>query len=149
MVNDIYNRKVKSMSSDKVNTQRINARKWNKWHLRCCLGLMCVWFSLRQIFTILSLYTPVNEFEERVSIFIKSIQTLVKVCKCWEICHNLKLYICLCCHYTNSLCIRPVSFGGVKIFIIYSTVNFFFAKNLIFYAKFVKITAVIWNMKPM
>lgn len=35
----------------------------------------CVCFFLGQIVKILSLYTPVNEFEERVSIlFIKSVQ---------------------------------------------------------------------------
>lgn len=37
--------------------------------------MLCVCFSLGQIVKILSLYTPVNEFEERVSIsFIKSVQ---------------------------------------------------------------------------
>uniref|UniRef100_A0A8C1QKK8 Myosin VAb n=1 Tax=Cyprinus carpio TaxID=7962 RepID=A0A8C1QKK8_CYPCA len=41
--------------------------------------MFCVCFFLGQIVKILSLYTPVNEFEERVSIlFIKSVQTLLK-----------------------------------------------------------------------
>ncbi|XP_051979039.1 unconventional myosin-Va isoform X1 [Xyrauchen texanus] len=40
---------------------------------------MCTALTNEQIVKILSLYTPVNEFEERVSIsFIKSIQTLLK-----------------------------------------------------------------------
>lgn len=40
---------------------------------------MCTALTTQQIVKILSLYTPVNEFEERVSIsFIKSIQTLLK-----------------------------------------------------------------------
>uniref|UniRef100_A0A8C1XST8 Myosin VAb n=1 Tax=Cyprinus carpio TaxID=7962 RepID=A0A8C1XST8_CYPCA len=40
---------------------------------------MCTALTTEQIVKILSLYTPVNEFEERVSIlFIKSVQTLLK-----------------------------------------------------------------------
>ncbi|XP_056307676.1 unconventional myosin-Va [Danio aesculapii] len=40
---------------------------------------MCTALTTQQIVKILSLYTPVNEFEERVSIsFIKTIQTLLK-----------------------------------------------------------------------
>uniref|UniRef100_A0A672PBU2 Unconventional myosin-Va-like n=1 Tax=Sinocyclocheilus grahami TaxID=75366 RepID=A0A672PBU2_SINGR len=41
--------------------------------------IMCTALTTEQIVKILSLYTPVNEFEERVSIlFIKSVQTLLK-----------------------------------------------------------------------
>ncbi|XP_056595424.1 unconventional myosin-Va-like [Triplophysa dalaica] len=40
---------------------------------------MCTALTSQQIVKILSLYTPMNEFEERVSIsFIKSTQTLLK-----------------------------------------------------------------------